>query len=180
MDGTATTTAGTMSGNAFLVATEGIMDLLGSSTQWLVAGSAGAALITRADSGTLVWVLGSLINALFSKALKKGIKQVYSTYVSRTLLGTCRKRALMAVLTSPRVVFLIALTNMPDDHVDRPGSPQVHYTLYALTAVAMQVRPVGARLKDPGMPSSHAMVGWRQRHACTSSRITELMQSRHS
>ncbi|CAM9554116.1 unnamed protein product [Ectocarpus sp. 13 AM-2016] len=70
------------------------LDVLGSSTQWVVAGAVGVALITRADVDTLVYVLGSLINAVFSKVLKKTINQV---------------------------------------------------------------RPDGAQLSDPGMPSSHAM-----------------------
>ncbi|CBJ30239.1 conserved unknown protein [Ectocarpus siliculosus] len=70
------------------------LDVLGSSTQWAVAGAVGVALITRADVDTLVYVLGSLINAVFSKVLKKTINQV---------------------------------------------------------------RPDGAQLSDPGMPSSHAM-----------------------
>lgn len=73
---------------------EDALDLLGSSTQWVVAGSVGAALVTRADADTLVWVVGSLFNAAFSKILKKSINQV---------------------------------------------------------------RPDGSQLKDPGMPSSHAM-----------------------
>ncbi|CAM9410990.1 unnamed protein product [Ectocarpus sp. 12 AP-2014] len=70
------------------------LDVLGSSTQWVVAGAVGVALVTRADVDTLVYVLGSLINAVFSKILKKTINQV---------------------------------------------------------------RPAGAQLSDPGMPSSHAM-----------------------
>ncbi|CAN0375140.1 unnamed protein product [Laminaria digitata] len=73
---------------------EPVLDYVGASTQWVVAGSVGAALVTRADAETLVWVVGSLFNAVFSKVLKKGINQV---------------------------------------------------------------RPAGSRLKDPGMPSSHAM-----------------------
>lgn len=55
---------------------ESILDLVGASTQWVVAGSVGAALVTRADAETLVWVVGSLFNAVFSKVLKKGINQV--------------------------------------------------------------------------------------------------------
>lgn len=55
---------------------ESILDLVGASTQWVVAGSVGAALVTRADAQTLVWVVGSLFNAVFSKVLKKGINQV--------------------------------------------------------------------------------------------------------
>ncbi|CAM9407520.1 unnamed protein product [Hapterophycus canaliculatus] len=70
------------------------LDFLGSSTQWVVASAVGVALVTRADVGTLVYVVGSLLNAVFSKVLKKTINQV---------------------------------------------------------------RPDGARLSDPGMPSSHAM-----------------------
>ncbi|CAM9626698.1 unnamed protein product, partial [Pylaiella littoralis] len=69
-------------------------DTLGGNTQWIVAGAVGVALVTRADVGTLVYVVGSLFNAVFSKILKKTINQV---------------------------------------------------------------RPEGARLSDPGMPSSHAM-----------------------
>ncbi|CAM9617864.1 unnamed protein product [Scytosiphon promiscuus] len=70
------------------------LDFLGGSTQWVVASAVGFALVTRADVGTLVYVIGSLLNAVFSKVLKKTINQV---------------------------------------------------------------RPDGARLSDPGMPSSHAM-----------------------
>lgn len=55
---------------------EDALDLLGGSTQWVVAGSVGAALVTRADSETLVWVVGSLFNAVFSKVLKRAINQV--------------------------------------------------------------------------------------------------------
>lgn len=57
-------------------AMESALDLLGGSTQWVVAGSVGATLLQRADSATLVWVVGSLFNAVFSKVLKKGINQV--------------------------------------------------------------------------------------------------------
>ncbi|CAM9400702.1 unnamed protein product [Ectocarpus fasciculatus] len=81
-------------GKTLLAGTELALDVLGSSTQWVVAGAVGVALITRADVDTLVYVLGSLINAVFSKVLKKTINQV---------------------------------------------------------------RPDGAQLSDPGMPSSHAM-----------------------
>lgn len=55
---------------------ETALDLVGSSTQWVVAGAVGATLVTRADVETLVWVLGSLFNAVLSKVLKKGINQV--------------------------------------------------------------------------------------------------------
>ena len=55
---------------------ESALDLIGASTQWVVAGSVGVALVMRADPETLVWVLGSLFNAVFSKVLKKGINQV--------------------------------------------------------------------------------------------------------
>ncbi|CAN0299960.1 unnamed protein product [Ectocarpus sp. 12 AP-2014] len=81
-------------GKTLLAGIELGLDVLGSSTQWVVAGAVGVALITRADVDTLVYVLGSLINAVFSKVLKKTINQV---------------------------------------------------------------RPDGAQLSDPGMPSSHAM-----------------------
>ncbi|CAM9988236.1 unnamed protein product [Ascophyllum nodosum] len=80
---------------------EAAVDALGGSTQWLVAGSVGATLVTRADAETLVWVLGSLLNAVFGKALKKTINQARDSF--------------------------------------------------------QKVRPDGSRLKDPGMPSSHAM-----------------------
>ncbi|CAM9817352.1 unnamed protein product, partial [Choristocarpus tenellus] len=73
---------------------EWALDVLGGSTQWVVAGSVAAALLARSDSETLVWVLGSLLNAVFSKVLKRSINEC---------------------------------------------------------------RPEGSRLKDPGMPSSHAM-----------------------
>lgn len=53
------------------------LDVLGSSTQWVVAGAVGVALVSRADVGTFVYVLGSLINAVFSKVLKKTINQVW-------------------------------------------------------------------------------------------------------
>eukprot|EP00752_Nemacystus_decipiens_P003209 g2970.t1 len=75
-------------------AMEYAIDALGASTQWVVAGAVGIALVTRADVGSLVYVVGSLLNAVFSKVLKKTINQV---------------------------------------------------------------RPDGAQLSDPGMPSSHAM-----------------------
>lgn len=52
------------------------LDFLGSSTQWVVASAVGVALVTRADVGTLVYVIGSLLNAVFSKVLKKTINQV--------------------------------------------------------------------------------------------------------
>lgn len=52
------------------------LDFLGSSTQWVVASAVGLALVTRADVGTLVYVVGSLLNAVFSKVLKKTINQV--------------------------------------------------------------------------------------------------------
>lgn len=52
------------------------LDFLGASTQWVVAGSVGAALLTTTDSKTFTWVVGSLVNAVFSKVLKKGINQV--------------------------------------------------------------------------------------------------------
>lgn len=52
------------------------LDALGASTQWVVAGAVGIALVTRADAGTLVYVVGSLFNAVFSKVLKKTINQV--------------------------------------------------------------------------------------------------------
>ena len=59
-----------------------LLDLGGASTQWVVAGSVGAALVTRADTETLVWVIGSLFNAVFSKILKKGINQVRHSFRS--------------------------------------------------------------------------------------------------
>lgn len=62
-----------------LSAIEAASDVLGGSTQWVVSGSVGAALVTRADAATLVWVVGSLFNAVFSKILKKGINQVCPT-----------------------------------------------------------------------------------------------------
>lgn len=52
------------------------LDALGASTQWVVASAVGVALVTRADVGTLVYVVGSLLNAVFSKVLKKTINQV--------------------------------------------------------------------------------------------------------
>lgn len=52
------------------------LDALGASTQWVVAGAVGFALVTRADVDTLVFVVGSLFNAVFSKVLKKTINQV--------------------------------------------------------------------------------------------------------
>lgn len=52
------------------------LDALGASTQWVVASAVGVALVTRADVGTLVYVAGSLLNAVFSKVLKKTINQV--------------------------------------------------------------------------------------------------------
>lgn len=52
------------------------LDALGGSTQWVVAGAVGVALVTRADVGALVYVVGSLFNAVFSKILKKIINQV--------------------------------------------------------------------------------------------------------
>lgn len=52
------------------------LDALGGSTQWVVAGAVGIALVTRADVGALVYVVGSLLNAVFSKILKKIINQV--------------------------------------------------------------------------------------------------------
>ena len=52
------------------------LDALGASTQWVVASAVGIALVTRADVGTLVYVVGSLLNAVFSKVLKKTINQV--------------------------------------------------------------------------------------------------------
>lgn len=51
------------------------LDALGGSTQWVVAGAVGVALVTRADVGALVYVVGSLFNAVFSKVLKKTINQ---------------------------------------------------------------------------------------------------------
>lgn len=62
--------------NSLQSRSEGGLDLLGESTQWVVAVSVGAALVTRGDADTLVWVVGSLLNAVFSKALKKTINQV--------------------------------------------------------------------------------------------------------
>lgn len=52
------------------------LDALGASTQWVVASAVGITLVTRADVGTLVYVVGSLLNAVFSKVLKKTINQV--------------------------------------------------------------------------------------------------------
>ncbi len=52
------------------------LDALGASTQWVVAGAVGVALVSRADVDTLVFVVGSLFNAVFSKVLKKTINQV--------------------------------------------------------------------------------------------------------
>ncbi|CAM9183326.1 unnamed protein product [Discosporangium mesarthrocarpum] len=51
------------------------VDVLGSSTKWVVAGSVALSLSVRSDSETLVWVLGSLLNAAFSKVLKKSINE---------------------------------------------------------------------------------------------------------
>lgn len=65
-----------MKQQSVLPVVESALDLLGSSTQWVVAGSVGAALVMRADSDTLVWVIGSLFNAILSKVLKKSINQV--------------------------------------------------------------------------------------------------------
>lgn len=61
---------------ALLSTLELALDVVGSSTQWVVAGAVGVALVARADVGTLVYVVGSLLNAVFSKVLKKTINQV--------------------------------------------------------------------------------------------------------
>lgn len=62
-----------------------MLDVLGSSTQWVVAGSVGAVLVTEADVDTLVWVLGSLLNAGFAKFLKKAINQARTPFKSSAL-----------------------------------------------------------------------------------------------
>lgn len=61
-------------------AMEAVLDVLGGSTQWVVAGSVGAVLVTEADVDALVWVLGSLLNAGFAKSLKKAINQVRTAF----------------------------------------------------------------------------------------------------
>ena len=63
------------------------LDILGGSTQWVVAGAVGVALVSRADVDTLVFVVGSLFNAVFSKVLKKTINQVRA---GRGGSGCCR------------------------------------------------------------------------------------------
>lgn len=57
---------------------EDVLRIYGSSTRWLVGGSVAIALLVRADSATLVYVVGSLLNAVMSKILKKVINQVKS------------------------------------------------------------------------------------------------------
>lgn len=58
------------------VGLEDVLRIYGSSTRWLVGGSVAIALLVRADSATLVYVIGSLLNAVMSKILKKVINQV--------------------------------------------------------------------------------------------------------
>lgn len=66
------------------------LDALGTSTQWVVASAVGIALVTRADVGTLVYVVGSLLNAVFSKVLKKTINQVRVCRVGLAWVGLGR------------------------------------------------------------------------------------------
>lgn len=101
---------------------ESILDFVGASTQWVVAGSVGAALVTRADAETLVWVVGSLFNAVFSKVLKKGINQVgvqleFSLDVGAFLFHFCfwvlSAGVLGLVGSVSAVVFFIAAFSKP-------------------------------------------------------------------
>lgn len=93
---TDTTTAVTSLGDATVMGSdfdlisgmEFALDALGASTQWVVASAVGIALVTRPDVGTLVYVVGSLLNAVFSKVLKKTINQVRECEVVE--LSRCR------------------------------------------------------------------------------------------
>jgi hypothetical protein len=56
--------------STFSIVLNGLLDALGLSTRWVVAGSVAAALLLNRDADTLAFVSGSIANGALSKVLK--------------------------------------------------------------------------------------------------------------
>ena len=109
-------------------------------TKWVVSGTAALVIATRRDLASALCVGGAVINALLAKLLKRLLKEVpplrpaHSTQLSRL---------------------------QPHARL-QPHVPSCNPICQAATPCTqavtqcVQARPAGARLHDPGMPSSHA------------------------
>jgi hypothetical protein len=56
--------------STFSIVLNGLLDALGLSTRWVVAGSVAAALLLNRDADTLAFVSGAIANGGLSKVLK--------------------------------------------------------------------------------------------------------------